>query len=62
MYNKNVNEITNISAHSKSFDFLTEEPELYFVADLKKTELTHTPPLEDSWLPLLGEMRRLRKR
>ncbi len=36
MYNMNVNEITNINADSKSFDFLAEEPELYSVLDLKK--------------------------
>lgn len=35
-YNKNLNDITNINALSKSFDFLTEEPETYSVADLKK--------------------------
>ena len=36
MYDKNMNEITNISANSKSFDFLANEPELYSVSDLKK--------------------------
>ena len=35
-YNKDLNEITNINAHSKSFDFLKEEPEIYSVSDLKK--------------------------
>lgn len=33
--NKHVNEITNINALSKSFDFLSDEPELYSVSDLK---------------------------
>jgi len=36
MYNTNVNEITNINALSKSFDFLADEPELYSVSDLRK--------------------------
>lgn len=36
MCNKNVNEITNINAYSKSFDFLADEPELYSVSDLKE--------------------------
>src|SRR3989339_1251671 len=36
-YNKNLNEITNINALSRSFDFLNEEPDLYSVADLKKS-------------------------
>jgi len=31
-----VNEITNINALSKSFDFLREEPELYSRADVIK--------------------------
>jgi hypothetical protein len=35
-YNKDLDEITNINAQSKSFDFLQDEPELYSVADLKK--------------------------
>ncbi len=35
MYNTEVNEITNINAHSESFDFLADEPELYSVSDLK---------------------------
>lgn len=35
-YNKDLNEITNINANSQSFDFLTAEPEIYSVADLKK--------------------------
>jgi len=35
-FNKEVNEITNINAHSRSFDFLSKEPELYAVGDLKK--------------------------
>ena len=36
IYNANLNDITNINANSKSFDFLTKEPELYSVSDLKK--------------------------
>lgn len=36
LYNKNLNEITNINANSKSFDFLKYEPDLYSVSDLKK--------------------------
>jgi len=34
-YSKHVNDITNINAYSKSFDFLKHEPELYSHADLK---------------------------
>ena len=34
--NNKVNKITNINTHSSSFDFLTKEPELYSVQDLKK--------------------------
>lgn len=36
IYNKEVDEITNINALSKSFDFLADEPDLYSVADAKK--------------------------
>ncbi len=36
VYNKDVNEITNINSYSKSFDFLGKEPELYSSLDLKK--------------------------
>jgi len=36
VYNKELNDITNINAHSKSFDFLAREPELYSLSDLKK--------------------------
>lgn len=35
-YNKNLSEITNINAYSRSFDFLESEPELYSFSDLKK--------------------------
>ena len=35
-YNKEVDDITNINAYSKSFDFLVKEPELYTAKDLKK--------------------------
>ena len=30
-----LSEITNINAHSKSFDFLRKEPEIYSVKDVK---------------------------
>jgi hypothetical protein len=33
---KKIDEITNINANSKSFDFLKYEPDLYSVSDLKK--------------------------
>ncbi len=36
VYNKDLDEITNVNAHSKSFDFLKDEPEIYTVYDLKK--------------------------
>lgn len=35
-YNEDLNDITNVNAHSKSFDFLRDEPELYSVHDLKR--------------------------
>ncbi len=35
-YNRDVNDVTNVNAHSKSFDFLHTEPELYTASDLKK--------------------------
>lgn len=35
-YNAKLDEITNINALSRSFDFLHNEPELYSMADLKK--------------------------
>ena len=35
-FNAAVNDITNVNAYSKSFDFLSHEPELYSVADVKK--------------------------
>ena len=35
-YNKDVNDITNINANSKSFNFLKSEPEIYNISDLKK--------------------------
>ncbi len=35
-FNHEMNDITNVNAYSKSFDFLSEEPDLYSVADLKK--------------------------
>lgn len=35
-YNPDFDEITNLNAYSKSFDFLKEEPELYSPLDLKK--------------------------
>jgi len=36
MYNRALNDITNINTYSKSFDFLKDEPNLYSPADLKK--------------------------
>ena len=33
--NKDVNEITNVNANSKSFEFLEKEPDLYSINDLK---------------------------
>lgn len=36
VYNEEVDDITNVNAHSKSFDFLAAEPDLYGVSDLKK--------------------------
>lgn len=36
-YNKALSEITNINTYSESFSFLNDEPELYSVADLKKS-------------------------
>ena len=36
IYNKNVNDITNVNTFSKSFDFLAKEPEIYSTSDLKK--------------------------
>ena len=36
LYNKEVNDITNINTHSASFDFLAREPEIYTAADLKQ--------------------------
>ena len=36
IYNANLNDITNINANSKSFDFLAKEPEVYSISDLKK--------------------------
>ena len=35
-YSEEVNYVTNVNAHSKSFDFLRAEPELYSASDLKK--------------------------
>jgi hypothetical protein len=31
-----VNEITKINAHSKSFNFLSKEPDVYDISELKK--------------------------
>ena len=36
IYNADLNDITNINANSKSFDFLAKEPEIYSISDLKK--------------------------
>lgn len=35
-YNKELNDITNINANSKSFDFLLKEKDIYSLSDLKK--------------------------
>ena len=35
-YRKGVNDITNINTYSRSFDFLSEEPDLYSVSDVKE--------------------------
>ena len=35
-YNYGLNDITNINANSKSFDFLSKEPDIYSASDLKK--------------------------
>ncbi|MDO8569688.1 MAG: hypothetical protein Q7R89_02865 [bacterium] len=35
-YNESFNDITNANAHSKSFNFLEHESEIYNVSDLKK--------------------------
>ncbi len=35
-FNKNVSEVTNTNANSKSFNFLKDEPDLYKIGDLKK--------------------------
>lgn len=35
-YNEELNDITNINANSKSFDFLANEKEIYSAADLRK--------------------------
>jgi antitoxin (DNA-binding transcriptional repressor) of toxin-antitoxin stability system len=35
-FNGTLSEMTNINAYSKSFDFLSEEPELYSREDIKK--------------------------
>lgn len=36
IYNTAVNDITNINAYSKSFDWLAIEPDIYSISDLKK--------------------------
>ncbi|OGJ06143.1 hypothetical protein A2456_00215 [Candidatus Nomurabacteria bacterium RIFOXYC2_FULL_36_19] len=35
-WNGKFSEITNINAYSKSFDFLTNEPEIYSTKDIKR--------------------------
>jgi hypothetical protein len=35
-YRKDASDITNVNAYSASFDFLSDEPELYSIADIKK--------------------------
>ncbi|PIR68815.1 hypothetical protein COX93_01090 [Candidatus Nomurabacteria bacterium CG_4_10_14_0_2_um_filter_30_12] len=34
-WNGRLSEITNINTYSKSFDFLTNEPEIYSIKDIK---------------------------
>ena len=34
-----VSRVTHINAHSKSFDFLSKEPDLYSISDLKKRDV-----------------------
>jgi len=36
-YNKDVNDITNVNAYSKSFAFLADEPDLYAPSDVRST-------------------------
>jgi len=36
-YNAALSDITNVNTYSESFSFLDKEPELYSVADLKKS-------------------------
>lgn len=36
LWNRKLSEITNINAYSKSFDFLTNEPEIYSIKDIKQ--------------------------
>lgn len=35
-YNEELNDITNVNANSRSFDFLAKEPEVYSLADVRK--------------------------
>ena len=35
-YNKVLNDITNVNAYSHSFDFLSEDDDVYSVSDIKK--------------------------
>ena len=35
LYNGKLSEITNINTYSKSFDFLSDEPEIYSKKDIK---------------------------
>jgi hypothetical protein len=35
-YNEELNDITNVNANSRSFDFLAKEPEIYSLADVRK--------------------------
>ncbi|MCA9359073.1 type II toxin-antitoxin system Phd/YefM family antitoxin [Candidatus Kaiserbacteria bacterium] len=36
-YNASLSDITNVNTYSESFSFLDSEPDLYSVADLKKS-------------------------
>ncbi|MEK7068807.1 MAG: hypothetical protein AAB947_00315 [Patescibacteria group bacterium] len=35
-YSNEADDITNVNAYSKSFDFLADEPDMYSTADVKK--------------------------
>ena len=35
-YNDSLDDVTNVNAYSRSFDFLASEPDIYSASDLKK--------------------------